>query len=66
MLYGGEEWEYFASVHPGDTITAETRLASLEEKTGSSGPFVLITTETTYTNHAREVVAIVRGRRIAR
>jgi len=66
VLYAGEEWEYRAAVHPGDTITAETRLASLEEKTGGSGPFVLATTETTYTNQANEVVAILRGRRIAR
>ncbi len=50
MLYGGEEWEYRADVHAGDTITAETRLASLAEKSGGSGPFVLVTTETTYTN----------------
>ena len=66
VLYAGEEWEYRGSVHVGDTITAETRLASLEEKTGGSGPFVLATTETTYTNQAGEVVAILRGRRIAR
>jgi len=66
VLYAGEEWEYRAAVHVGDTITAETRLASLEEKTGGSGPFVLATTETTYTNQANEVVAILRGRRIAR
>jgi acyl dehydratase len=66
VLYGGEDWEYRAAVHAGDTITAETRLASLEEKTGASGPFVLLTSETTYTNQAGEVVAIVRGKRIAR
>jgi len=66
VLYAGEEWEYRAPVYAGDTITAETRLAALEEKTGASGPFVLATTETTYTNQAGEVVALVRGRRIAR
>jgi acyl dehydratase len=66
VLYAGEEWDYRAPVHAGDTVTAETRLASLEEKTGSSGPFVLATTETTYTNQDGEVVAILRGRRIAR
>ena len=66
VLYGGEEWEYRAAVHAGDTITAETRLASLEEKMGSSGPFVLMTTETTYTNQAGEIVAVARGQRIAR
>ena len=66
VLYGGEEWEYLAPLHAGDTITAETRLAALEEKTGSSGPFVLVTMETTYTNQAGERVAVVRGKRIAR
>jgi acyl dehydratase len=66
VLYAGEEWEYRGPVHPGDTIHAATRLASLEEKTGGSGPFVLATTETTYTNQAGEIVAILRGRRIAR
>lgn len=66
VLYAGEEWEYRAAVHVGDTITAETRLASLEEKTGGSGPFVLATTETTYTNQSGEVVAIARAQRIAR
>ena len=66
VLYGGEEWEYHAPAHAGDTITAETRLASLEEKTGGSGPFVLMTTETTYTNQAGALVAIARGRRIVR
>ena len=66
VLYAGEEWEYGVALHVGDTITAETRLASLEEKTGGSGPFVLATTETTYTNQANEMVAIARGRRIAR
>jgi acyl dehydratase len=66
ILYGGEEWEYRAPVHPGDTLTAETRLAALEEKTGGSGAFVLVTTETRYTNQAGELVALVRGLRIAR
>jgi acyl dehydratase len=66
VLYAGEEWDYRAPVHAGDTVRAETRLAALEEKTGGSGPFVLATTETTYTNQAGEVVAVVRGKRIAR
>jgi acyl dehydratase len=66
VLYGGEAWEYRAAVHAGDSITAETRLASLAEKRGGSGPFVLVTTETTYTNQTGEIVAIARGQRIAR
>jgi acyl dehydratase len=66
VMFGGEEWEFLQPVYTGDTITAETRLKSLEEKDGSSGPFVLQTTETTYTNQAGEVVARARGRSIAR
>jgi acyl dehydratase len=66
VLYGGEEWEFLGDLHPGDTITAETKLASLEEKSGGTGPFVLVTTETTYTNQAGAVVAVARGKRIAR
>jgi len=66
VMFGGEEWEFLQPVYAGDTVTAETRLKSLEEKDGSSGPFVLQTTETTYTNQAGEVVARARGRSIAR
>jgi acyl dehydratase len=56
---------YHAPVYAGDGITAETRLASLEEKTGGSGPFVLMTTETRYTNQSGRS-SPSRGRRIIR
>jgi acyl dehydratase len=59
-LHGGEETEFFLPVYPGDTITGESRIAAIEEKEGSRGPFVLTTTETVYTNQDGEVVA--RGR----
>jgi acyl dehydratase len=59
-LHGGEETECFLPVYPGDTITGESRIAAIEEKEGSRGPFVLTTTETVYTNQDGEVVA--RGR----
>jgi acyl dehydratase len=66
VMFGGEEWDFLAPAYVGDTITAETRLKGLEEKDGASGPFVLMTTETTYTNQVGEVVARSRGRSIAR
>lgn len=66
VMFGGEEWEFLAPACVGDTITAETRLKDLEEKSGSSGPFVLQTMETTYTNQLGEVVARSQGRSIAR
>jgi acyl dehydratase len=66
VMFGGEEWDFLTPVHAGDTITSTTRLKDLEEKTGSSGPFVLQTTETTFTNQRGGVVARVRGKSIAR
>jgi acyl dehydratase len=67
VMFGGEDWEYREPVYAGDTITAQTRLKSLEQKAGTSGePFVLMTTETTYTNQDGAVVAIALGRSIAR
>jgi acyl dehydratase len=66
VMFGGEEWEFLAPVFAGDTITAQTWLKALDEKDGTSGPFVLQTTETTYTNHLGEIVARARGMSIAR
>jgi acyl dehydratase len=66
VMFGGEEWEFLAPVYAGDTITSETRLKSLEEKSGGSGPFVLQVTETEYTNQQGAVVARAQGRSIAR
>jgi acyl dehydratase len=66
VMFGGEEWEFTGPVYAGDTITAQTWLKDLEEKEGGSGPFVLQTTETTYTNQDGQVVARARGLSIAR
>ncbi len=66
VMFGGEDWEFLAPLYAGDTYTSETRLKSLEEKTGGSGDFVLQMTETTYTNQDGVVVARATGRSIAR
>ena len=66
VMFGGEEWTFFEPVLAGDTITSEMRLKSLEEKTGSSGAFVLQMTETTYTDQRGRIVAKALGRSIAR
>jgi acyl dehydratase len=65
-MFGGEELEFFLPVYPGDVIEAETRVAAIEEKEGSKGPFVLTTTETTYTNQDGDIVAKGRTFGIAR
>lgn len=66
VMFGGEDWEFLEPVFADDTITSETRLKSLDEKEGSSGPFVLQMTETTYSNQDGRVVAKATGRSIAR
>lgn len=65
-MFGGEEWDFLAPVLVGDRITAETRLAAVDQKEGSKGPFVRITRETTYTNQEGTVVARTRQIGIAR
>jgi acyl dehydratase len=60
LMAGGEDYEFLSAFYPGDTITAETHIQNIEEKSGRSGRFVLITRETLYTNQDGDVVA--RGR----
>lgn len=60
VMAGGEEVEYLHPLYPGDTLTGETRLADLTEKTGRSGPFVLIVRETTYTN--QDGITVIKKR----
>jgi hypothetical protein len=66
--YSIYNWELFfhAPVLVGDTVTAQRRLGAVEEKEGRSGPFVLMHTETTFTNQRDEVVAVSRLVGIAR
>ncbi len=66
IMFGGEEWEFPEPVYIGDQITAETRLAALDQKDGSKGPFVRVVRETTYTNAEGIVVARARQIGIAR
>ena len=66
MMFGGEEWDFLEPVCVGDTITAATRLADLDEKQGSKGPFVRVVRETTFTRGDDVVVARSRQIGIAR
>ncbi len=66
VMFGGEEWDFVTPVHIGDEVTAETRLAAIDQKDGSKGPFVRITRETTFTNNAGEVLIRTRQIGIAR
>ncbi len=65
-MAGGEDYEFLEPLYPGDTITSVSRIANIEEKTGRSGTFVLVSRESTYTNQDGVVVARSRGSMIAR
>ena len=66
MMFGGEEWDFIEPVCVGDEITATTRLADLDQKEGSKGPFVRLVRETTFVNQDEQVVAKSRQIGIAR
>lgn len=63
IMFGGEEWDFVEPAHVGDVIEAETRLAAIDQKDGSKGPFVRITRETTYTR-VPDGVVVARTRQI--
>jgi acyl dehydratase len=59
-LNGGTEYEHRRPVLAGDELVATTAIIELKERTGSIGPMLLITRETTY-RRDDEVVAILRA-----
>lgn len=67
LLHGEQRYSFHAPVAPGDTLTAEPRIAGLEQKSGRSGPFQLVTLETRWHNQRGELavvdtlVVVVRG-----
>jgi len=67
ILNGGTDYEYFPDapdgdvICAGDTITARTKISGFEEATGSLGPMLITTRETTYTNQNGKVVAKMYG-----
>jgi acyl dehydratase len=67
LLHGGEEFEYHGLIRPGDVITGQTRVNSIEEKEGRSGHLDIVLLETTYHNQYGELVVtaqttiVIRG-----
>lgn len=64
VLNGGTEIEMFDTICAGDTLTATTKIAALDERKGSLGMMLITTSETTYRRDG-EIVAISRGTGIA-
>ncbi len=60
-LDAGSDWEYFASLHAGDTITCKVKLASAVAKEGRIGKMLILVWEISYTNQLGEFVATQRS-----
>lgn len=65
-MAGGESTSFHRPCYHGDQITMERRVESVVQKQGRSGPFVLVTWRTTYTNQRDELVAEATTSMIAR
>ncbi len=61
ILNGGTEIEYLADICAGDVLTARSHIANYEERDGSIGPMLIVTSKTTYMNENDELVAIMTG-----
>jgi len=59
-LNGGTEFEYSSPILAGDELTATTTIVDIKERSGSVGPMLLITRETTFRRDDEEV-ALMRA-----
>jgi acyl dehydratase len=66
ILHGEEEYEYFGLLYPGDDITGELEILSIDRKEGSSGAMDMVKTQATYRKQTGEVVAIARATMVVR
>jgi acyl dehydratase len=60
VLNGGTDIEYFDVIQAGDVLTATSKLADIQERTGSIGRMLIVVNETTFKRDGK-VVAIQRG-----
>ena len=66
VMAGGDAWDFVGPAYVGDVVTAETRLASVEQHEGRNGPFVTTVVETVFTNQDGDTIARLRQTAIAR
>jgi hydroxyacyl-ACP dehydratase HTD2-like protein with hotdog domain len=66
LLNGGVDAEVFGLARLGDTITCQSRYASITERQGRSGPMVLVIVETDYRTTTGMALLRVRTTMIAR
>lgn len=65
-MAGGESWEFHAPAYHGDEVTSERTVASIVQKEGRSGSFVLVNWRATYTNQDGALLAVANTSMIAR
>ena len=61
ILNGGTEIEYLDDICAGDVLTARSHVANYEERTGSIGDMLIVTSKTNYTNQDGKLVAVMTG-----
>ena len=61
VLHGEEEYEYHGFIRPGDRITGQSTVVSIEEKEGRSGHLDIAVLETEYRNQRAELVVVARS-----
>lgn len=66
VLHGEEEYEYHGFIRPGDRITGQSTVVSLEEKEGRSGHLDIVVVETEYRNQRAELVVVARSTIVVR
>jgi hydroxyacyl-ACP dehydratase HTD2-like protein with hotdog domain len=66
IMGGGESFQFHEPVYDGDELTSVRLIENIEQKHGRSGPFVLVTTRTTYTRQDGTTVAETVTSTIAR
>jgi acyl dehydratase len=66
ILHGEEQYEYFGVLHPGDDISGELEIVSIDRKDGSSGAMDMVRTKATYRKQTGDVVAIARATMVVR
>jgi len=56
LLHGGQEYEYFKAIKPGDVVKGKTVIKDVIEKSGKAGTMDFLVMETTYINQNEEPV----------
>lgn len=57
-MNGGNDYEYFRHIRPGDVITTRSKIVSVFEREGKAGPLIILETEKTFINQKNETVGI--------